>query len=805
MSLSIGTISILLFSWASQRKDWQIKTIFFQIGNFTILCGIAYFPIFWRLTDWIHQLCQLILAFIAIFGWLKLRIIIYKIMAFPNSEQELLAQLHLLKQEFANQQPLLASIVENCRDFIGVSTLDGQMLFLNYAGQQMVGLDGIKSVNKTQINDYFMLKDQLLFKNHILPQVLAIGHWQQEINFQNFITGKRIPVLAKIFLIKDLQTGKNSHIAIIGSDLTKLKQTEAELRVINQEMAAIIQTLPDVLFCLDKDGIILDYKVADPANLYLKPEQFLGRNLAEILPPDVLAKYRTAIAQVSQTQKLVTIEYDLRIGGIDRGWEEARLVPLGNNQIIVVIRQISDRKMAEEALRYSEERYRRIVETAAEGIWRLDSEQKTNFVNDKMAAMLGYTIEEMLGRSIYEFMDEASRVIAQKNIEICRQGIQQPNDYKFRRQDGSDFWAIISCSPILDITGQYIGSLSMITDITDRKLAEEELAQKEAQNRAIIEAIPDLLLRVKRDGSCLNFIPPKDASSGQYLPIMTNLAEVLPPDKLQKQLGYIEEALNRKEVIVYEHELFKYGKLAYEEVRISPSGEDQALIIVRDISKRKYAEAQIQASLQEKEVLLKEIHHRVKNNLHVIDNLLDLQADSVQDPKVLDIFADSQNRIYTMALIHEQLYQSPNLAFVDFGEYIHRLVGNLCTSFGSSHGKIQLTVEAVSLPLNLETAIPCGLLINELVTNAYKHAFPDGRFGEVKVQISEDKNQQLHLLIADNGIGIPATVDWQNSTSLGLKLVQILAKQLRAKLELTSNCGTSVHLTFSQLQYKPRL
>ncbi len=233
-------------------------------------------------------------------------------------------------------------------------------------------------------------------------------------------------------------------------------------------------------------------------------------------------------------------------------------------------------------------------------------------------------------------------------------------------------------------------------------------------------------------------------------------------------------------------------------------GQPRLLCVCSDITQRKISEAQLQASLHEKEILLKEIHHRVKNNLHIMANLLDLQSDAIQDPKLLEIFILCQNRIHTMTLIHEQLYQSENLAKVDLGKYIHRLVGNLYSSYNSNANRIILKIEVESVPLNIETAIPCGLLLNELVTNAFKHAFPHNRCGKVHIALHQDATAQLHLTIWDNGIGIQADFDWQNSPSLGLKLVHILSKQLKAKVKFNGTNGTFFRFSFFELLYKPR-
>lgn len=574
-----------------------------------------------------------------------------------------------------------------------------------------------------------------------------------------------------------------------------IKQKPDRLASEVEESSATLETIPDVIFYLNRNYQVINL------NLHLFNQELLGKHLSEIFPSDIFVQYKTAIAQARKTRSPVKIEYNLT----GKGWEEARLVPCKNAHILAIVRNISEQKLTEEALRNSEEQYRQIVETAAEGIWQLDHQEKTTFVNNKISTMLGYTIEEMIGKSIFKFMDLESEIIAKAGIKLCYQGINKQQDFKFKCKDGSDLWAIVSCSPIHKQTGEYIGVLSMITDISKRKIAEKALSQSESTNRAIIDGIPDLLLRVKRDGTCLNFILPKDSSAKNYIPIANHLSELLTPEILQKQLDNIERALTTKEVQIYEHQLRKHNKICYEEVRISPCDKNEVLIIVRDITQRKEAEEKIHHALKEKEILLKEIHHRVKNNLHVIASLLHLQAHTIKDPNLLEIFNDSQNRIYTMALIHEQLYQSEDLRKVNLGEYIQRLIGNLCTSFMSSYKSIKLVVEAEPLSLNLETAIPCGLIINELVTNAYKHAFPNDQFGEVKVQLFQSENEQLNLIVADNGIGIMETVDWENPTSLGLKLVQILAKQLKGNLDFDFQSGTCVKLSFQELEYKPRI
>ena len=219
-------------------------------------------------------------------------------------------------------------------------------------------------------------------------------------------------------------------------------------------------------------------------------------------------------------------------------------------------------------------------------------------------------------------------------------------------------------------------------------------------------------------------------------------------------------------------------------------------VILRDVSERALANERIKTSLREKEALLKEIHHRVKNNLQVVSSLLGLQGRSVTDTETRKMFLESQNRIHSMALLHESLYQSHSLSAIDFPEYIRQLAAHLFHSYGVAADRIHLRTDMDKLSLHLDAAVPCGLIINELVSNSLKYAFPDGRMGEIRIELRTCSDGLTRLLVADNGVGIKADVDWVNTRSLGLRLVRTLAEQLGAKLDVETKLGTSVHLAF---------
>ncbi|HOU14281.1 MAG TPA: histidine kinase dimerization/phosphoacceptor domain -containing protein [Anaerolineae bacterium] len=214
----------------------------------------------------------------------------------------------------------------------------------------------------------------------------------------------------------------------------------------------------------------------------------------------------------------------------------------------------------------------------------------------------------------------------------------------------------------------------------------------------------------------------------------------------------------------------------------------------REIAERAQAEAKVKASLKEKEILLQEIHHRVKNNLQVISSLLNLQSQGIQDKKTLEVFQESQNRIRSMALIHERLYRSSDLARVDFAEYIRNLASFLIRSYRSR--TVQLDLRASDIYLSIDNAVPCGLIINELISNALKHAFIDGREGEICITMQQLADQQVKLVVRDNGVGLPKDVDYMNTGSLGLQLVTMLVQQLDGTLEIRNNAGAEFEITF---------
>jgi len=409
----------------------------------------------------------------------------------------------------------------------------------------------------------------------------------------------------------------------------------------------------------------------------------------------------------------------------------------------------------------------------------------------------------MLGKPLFDFMDADARIEAEKCLERLEQGIMETLDFRFSRKDGTDLWAIVSTNPIFNDKGQYVGALGMITDITERKKVENALHASEEKFAKAFRSSPQALtITGLNDG---RFIEVNDSFTGA---LGYSREEAIAHTTLELGIWITDEdrkrfvgALN-KDGFVRNAELdlkTKMGNIASMLISaelIDVAGKKCMLSTFYDITQRKLAEEKIKRSLEEKEVLLREIHHRVKNNMQIVSSLLILQSENIEEKKYKDVFIESQNRILSMALIHEKLYQSRNLAQIDFKEYIDGIVSNIFESHGkNSNIRIDNMVENV--PIKIDYAIPCGLIINELVTNSLKYAFPERRQGKIQISVKSKDTNMIQISISDDGIGIPKDMDIRNTKSLGLHLVTALAEhQLNGEIILNRERGTEFQINF---------
>lgn len=309
-----------------------------------------------------------------------------------------------------------------------------------------------------------------------------------------------------------------------------------------------------------------------------------------------------------------------------------------------------------------------------------------------------------------------------------------------------------------------------------------------------------------------------DGVSGNFVEINTIASQIL---------GYTHEELlemSPKDIEDLEsftgshhmRDLAKKDKITFETALISKDGvkipveisahiftlnqDKLSLSIARDITERKKMEEKLQISLEEKEMLLREIHHRVKNNLMIISSLLNLQSRYIKDKEVLDVFKDSQNRARSMALIHDRLYQSSHLKSIDIGDYIRTLASALFRTYATDSERINLNFNVEDVMIDINTMIPVGLIVNELLSNCLKHAFPNDRSGQIDIGFHY-KHPKYRLTVTDNGVGFPENIDYKNTKSLGLRLVNILTDQIDGDIELKRDEGTQFSIEFEEKKY----
>jgi PAS domain S-box-containing protein len=531
-------------------------------------------------------------------------------------------------------------------------------------------------------------------------------------------------------------------------------------------------------------------------------------------PLGVTARLDVAICSEGKTVGILSLEQIHR----PRQWllEEQNFAAYFAHLIALAI-EARDHAEAEAALRQSEQRFRQLAENIENVFWMVDPQtQEILYISPAYEKIWGRCCEELYAsrdaflEAIYP--DDRSIIISTKT-----QNVHQPQEIEYRiiRPDGEIRWIRDRAFPVYNDSGELYRVAGIAEDVTQDKQAQAALRRSQERLQLALEAAENGLWDWNLITGELYISPQALQMLGyceeEFTGLITQWQEIIHPLDKPWVLERLNQHLTQNSgAYAFDYRLrtrggqwkwmANYGKVVERDAQGNPV---RMTGVQQDITERKKVEEKLQNSLREKEVLLREIHHRVKNNLHIISSLLDLQSDTLENEQLVEMFADSQNRIRSMALIHEQLYQSPDLGQVEFGEYIHRLMNNLFFSFGENINNIQPIIEVDSVYLNIETAIPCGLLINEIVTNAFKHAFSQSSSGKIHVQFSQ-QDQQLKLIISDNGKGIPNTIEWQKSSSLGLRLVKILSQQLKAKVQTDFSQGTYFQFIFLPLEYKQR-
>ncbi|MBD3636174.1 MAG: PAS domain S-box protein [Crocinitomicaceae bacterium] len=429
-----------------------------------------------------------------------------------------------------------------------------------------------------------------------------------------------------------------------------------------------------------------------------------------------------------------------------------------------------------------------------------------NFV-DMVKEFLGIDVEMGMNfMDIFPIEDYAYGIIIERFNQVLA---GEPSNLisRFQSKKG-EVWMESFMSPI-QIEGQEVTEISFIShNITEQVENRRKILESEENNRALLLAIPDILFKANNEGYFTDYRASSELERKAFLRFTKTeeikdhkIEDVLIDQTVAQEIKRnVLQALNEDKLITHNFTVETEGeeseKVHYEN-RYSKVNDDEVVIISRNVTSTVEYEEKLIESVKEKEVLLKEVHHRVKNNLQVINSILNLQSSYVKDDETLQIIIESQNRIRSMSYIHESLYQTKDFSSIDFQDYITNLVQNLVHSYEVYSDKTELDLKVDSVALALDQAIPCGLILNELITNALKYAYPDQTRGKITIEVYE-KAKKVYIRVQDFGVGLPKDFDISQTDSLGLSLVDTLIDQLDGELQLKTESGTEFLIIFDK-------
>jgi PAS domain S-box-containing protein len=612
--------------------------------------------------------------------------------------------------------------------------------------------------------------------------------------------GKRMPVEISSHLFE--LDGKPTIISSVRS-ITERKKALESLRESEERYRTLFETANDAILMADVEtGIILDANKRAELLFDMPAHDLIGLHHTQLHPKEKSEEYRKGFKESMPKKGSVLPEMV-----IER--KDGRVVPVEISEGIVqlkdrkvrlgIFRDITERNEAERQIRESEARFRGAFENTGVGASMVSLKGQFIKVNLSLCEMIGYSEEELLTRTFSDIthpedihigLNAAKKMVAG---EINNTMFEK----RYVRKDGQLINVVISPTIIRDSDGNPLHFMALFQDITERKKAEIDLKESESKFRILADKSPNMIF-INKMGKIMYANMITEEIMGYSLKELYspdfNYLDLIAPEHIDMVKSNSMKHFKGEEVSPYEYTVKTKGGRRIESLittkLIQYEGESAILGIVTDITERKKAEEEIKRSLKEKEVLLKEIHHRVKNNMAIISSLLQLQARYSNDENVTRLFRDSQSRIGSMALVHEKLYQTKDFSNINFRGYVEELVSHLLDTYGKEKGDVGLSLSVDNINLNIDTMIPCGLILNELVTNSLKYAFDGIEKPEIRISF-DTNNGRAELVYGDNGI-----IEFPNSNSLGLQIVDMLALQLRGSVEHKRDGGTEFAISF---------
>jgi len=706
------------------------------------------------------------------------------------------------RKQTENELLLKNYVFESAHESNAIADLQGNVTHVNTAFMQLWGYPQKEDLIGRSISTFFADEQDAL---PVLEALDSTGRWEGEILVKRK-DGSTLFSDCVATVILD-ETGKRIGFHSAHRDVTEERRIREALRESEERFRALFEEALDGVTLADaKTGIIIDCNPAMAAIAGRVRAELIGQSQSILHPadpghPTITPTFRQHLTekrgQILETQ-LVT-----KTGIIKEVEIKANILNIPGQEIMQgIFHDITDRKRAEEAKNASETRYRRLFETAQDGILILDAGTgQIVEVNPFLITMLGFSREQFLGKKLWEvglFRDIAAN---KENFEeLQRKEYIRYEDLPLETADGKP------------INVEFVSNVYMVNDrkviqcnirnITTRKRVEAALNATETRYRRLFETAQDGILIL-------------DAGTGQIVEVNPFLIDMLGFSREQflgKKLWEVGlfrdiaankenfEELQRKEYIRYENlplETADGRTIAVEFVSNVYMVNDKKVIQcdIRDITERKKMSEQIEASLAEKVMLVKEVHHRVKNNLQIIVSLFNMQIRKTTDPQTIEALKDSQNRVRSMAIVHEHLYKGKDSAHINLGNYIRSLGSVIFSSYEVGNRGVTIDLNIHDIYVDTNTAIPLGLISNELITNSLKYAFKGKNDGMLSITATEDP-AALTLVVADNGVGLAPEITLENQTSLGLHLVSTLTDQLNGTVAIDRMEGTKFTFTF---------